>query len=99
MSSAIPKPSKTVSVKLDLEIRARIEHLAESRDRSPHWVMREAIRQYVEQEEKRDAFRQDVIQAWEEFQETSVYATSVDVDRWLASWGTDNELPAPLYHP
>lgn len=98
MSSAMPKSSKTVSVKLDQEIRARIECLAESRHRSSHWVMREAIRQYVEREEKRDAFRQEAIKAWEEFQETGLYATSEEVDAWLAGWGTDNELPAPVCH-
>jgi predicted transcriptional regulator len=90
--------ARPVSVKLDPDTRARIEHLAETRQRSTHWIMCEAISQYVEREEKREAFRQDAIKAWEEYQETGLHATAAEVDAWLASWGTENELSAPLCH-
>jgi hypothetical protein len=46
-----PQPqiaAKTMSVKLDLSTRARVENLAEARQRTAHWVMREAITQYVD---------------------------------------------------
>ena len=90
--------TKTLSVKLDPDIRARVENLAATRHRTAHWVMREAISQYVEREEKSEAFRQDAIKSWEEYQETGLYATAAEVETWLASWGADNELPAPLCH-
>ena len=93
-----PIAAKTVSVKLDSDTRARVENLAEARHRSAHWVMREAISQYVDREEKREAFRQDTIKSWEEYQETGVHATAAEVDTWLASWGSENELPAPACH-
>jgi len=84
------------SIKLDEELKQRVQHLASARRRSAHWIMREAIAQYVEREEKREALRQDTLQAWEEFQATGLHATAEDVEKWLSSWGTDNELPAPL---
>jgi predicted transcriptional regulator len=90
--------AKTVSVKLDPETRARIEHLAQARHRSAHWMMREAIQQYIDREEKRETFRQETFKAWEEYQETGLHVTAEEVDAWLASWGTDNELPAPACH-
>ncbi|PIP42819.1 MAG: CopG family transcriptional regulator [Deltaproteobacteria bacterium CG23_combo_of_CG06-09_8_20_14_all_60_8] len=90
--------AKPVSVKLDPDIRARIESLAEARHRTAHWMMREAISRYVEQEEKREAFRQDTMKAWEEYRETGLHATAGEVDAWLASWGTENELTAPVCH-
>jgi predicted transcriptional regulator len=90
--------TKAVSVKLDPDIRARVENLAQVRHRSAHWVMREAISQYVEREEKRETFRQDAIKAWEEYEATGLHATAAEVDTWLASWGTENELPAPVCH-
>ena len=90
--------AKTFSVKLDNEMRARIEHVAEARHRSSHWVMREAIQQYVDREMKREAFLQDAQKAWEEFRETGLHATADEVETWLSSWGTDNELPAPACH-
>ena len=90
--------AKTVSVKLDSDTRARVENLAEARNRTAHWVMREAISQYVDREEKRETFRQDTIKSWEEYQETGLHATAAEVDTWLASWGSENELPAPVCH-
>jgi predicted transcriptional regulator len=43
----------TTSLKLDSAIKERVHRLAEARRRSPHWIMREAVEQYVEREEKR----------------------------------------------
>lgn len=83
------------SIKLDDELKGRVQSLAEIRQRSAHWIMREAIAQYVDREEKRESFRQDTLDAWEDYQETGLHATAEDVDEWLASWGTDNELPMP----
>jgi mRNA interferase RelE/StbE len=60
------------------------------------WIMCEAIAQYVEREEKREALRQDTLKAWDEFQATGQHATAEEVEKWLASWGTENELPTPL---
>lgn len=87
--------ASATSIKLDDDMKGRVRHLAAARQRSPHWIMREAIAQYVEREEKREAFRQETLAAWQEFQETGLHATAEEVDRWLESWGTDHELPAP----
>jgi len=86
------------SIKLDDELKGRVQHLAETRRRSSHWIMREAIAQYVDREEKREALRQDTLQAWDDFQSTGLHATAEEVDSWLASWGSENELPAPECH-
>lgn len=86
------------SIKLNDELKSRVQHLAGLRRRSAHWIMREAIEQYVEREEKREAFRQDTIEAWEEFQATGLHATAEEVEKWLASWGTEDELPPPVCH-
>lgn len=86
------------SIKLDDDLKGRVQHLADARRRSAHWLMREAIEQYVEREEKREAFRQDTLKAWEDYQATGQHATADEVEKWLASWGTDNEVPAPKCH-
>jgi len=39
--------TSTTSLKLDLEIKDRVQRLAAVRRRSAHWVMREADEQYV----------------------------------------------------
>ena len=87
--------AKPVSVKLDNSLRDRIKSLAEVRHRTTHWVMREAISQYVEREEKREAFRRATLSAWEEYQDTGMHLTGEEVDTWMAKLeaGEDAELP------
>jgi predicted transcriptional regulator len=83
------------SIKLDDELKGRVQNLAAARRRTSHWIMREAIAEYVEREEKREALRQNTLKAWEEFQATGLHTTADDVEKWLSSWGTEDELPAP----
>ena len=86
------------SIKLDDDLKGRVQHLADTRRRSAHWLMREAIEQYVEREERRESFRRDTLKAWEDYQATGLHATADEVEKWQASWGTDNEVPAPTCH-
>ena len=51
------------SVKLDAELKSRLDRLAGERRRSSHWLMREAIRQYVEREEARESFKQEALES------------------------------------
>jgi predicted transcriptional regulator len=86
------------SIKLDDDLKERVQALAQAHRRSSHWIIREAIAQYVEREEKRESFRQDTLKSWEEYQATGLHASAEDVEAWLESWGTDNERPAPPCH-
>ena len=83
------------SVKLDDEMKSRIQSLANARHRSAHWIMREAISDYVEREEKREAFKQDALRAWEAYQENGLHLTLEEANVWLAKLeaGEDVELP------
>ena len=42
-------------------------------------MMHQAIEQYVEREEAREAFRQDTLKAWEEFQETGLHVSGEEM--------------------
>ena len=89
---------RPVAIKIDEDTRNRVKRLAEARHRSSHWMMLEAIRQYVEREEKREAFRQDGMRAWNEYQETGLHVTGDEVIAWLDTWGEENEQAAPVCH-
>ncbi len=95
MNTAAVRP---VAIKLDPDIKERLKRLAEARQHTPHWLMREAIRQCVERKEKREAFRQEAIDAWQEYQETGLHATGDEVMAWLDTWGEENEKAAPVCH-
>jgi len=83
------------SIKLDDDLKERVQHLASARRRTPHWIMREAIAQYIEREEKREAFKQDALRAWEDYQRTGLHLTLDEADAWLERLeaGEDAELP------
>jgi len=95
MTAATVRP---IAVKLDLDIRERMKRLAEARHRSTHWMMREAIGQYVEREEKREAFRQDGIRAWNDYQANGLHATLEESDGWLAQLEAGQDLEPPECH-
>jgi predicted transcriptional regulator len=90
--------NRPVAIKIDEDTRNRVKRLAEARHRSSHWLMLEAIRQYVEREEKREAFRQDGMRAWNEYQETGLHVTGDEVIAWLDTWGEENEQATPICH-
>lgn len=86
------------SIKIDDELKDRIQHLADLRQRSAHWIMREAIAQYVEREEGRESFKQEALASWTAYQETGRHLTGLEVRSWLNTWGTEAETEPPKCH-
>ncbi|MFD1788155.1 CopG family ribbon-helix-helix protein [Sphingomonas floccifaciens] len=83
------------SLKIDDTTKDRIRRLADARERTPHWIMREAIREYLDREEARESFLTDAMTAWEAYRETGRHLSGEDALAWLATWGTPDERPAP----
>jgi predicted transcriptional regulator len=83
------------SLKLDETLKGRVQHLANVRRRSAHWIMREAIQQYVEREEQREAFKRDAMHAWNQYQATGRHVTAEDADAWLAKLGNGEDVDPP----
>ncbi len=90
--------ARPVSIKIDTDMKERLKSLAESRHRTPHWLMREAISQYVEREEKRENFQQDGIQVWEHYQATGLHVTQHEADAWLAKLEAGQDVDPPECH-
>lgn len=95
MVTAVVRP---VAVKLDQDTKDRIKRLAEARHRTSHWMIREAIRQYIEREEKREAYRQDGIRAWNAYQASGLHATMEEADAWLAKLEEGKDAESPECH-
>jgi predicted transcriptional regulator len=95
MTSTTVRP---VAIKIDEDIKARVKRLADARRRTAHWVMREAITQYVEREEKREAFRQDTLKAWEAYRTAGLHATAEEADAWLAQLEQGKDVEPPECH-
>lgn len=83
---------RSVTIKVEENITTRVKRLADARQRTSHWLMREAITQYVDREEKREAFRQDALKAWEDFRENGLHVTADEVDAWMAQLEQGNDV-------
>jgi predicted transcriptional regulator len=90
------KPS--AGLKLDAEIESRLQRLAEARQRSADVLIREAIEQYVEREERRGQLRREALAAWNEYQATGRHVTGDEVDAWLARLEAGEDAEPPLPH-
>jgi predicted transcriptional regulator len=88
----------TTSIKLDSEMKNRLKHLAGLRHRTPHWLMCEAIAQYVEREEKRETIKQDAIRAWENYKANGLHVTHDEADAWLAQLEAGKDAEPPKCH-
>jgi predicted transcriptional regulator len=88
----------TTSLKLDSAMKERVHRLASARRRSAHWVMREAVQQYVEREEKRERLRQDALAAWADYQTTGLHVTAEEADAWLAKLEAGKRAVIPKCH-
>jgi predicted transcriptional regulator len=87
--------SSSTSLKLDAKVKERVQRLASVRRRSPHWLMREAIEEYVEREEKREQFRRDALAAWDHYQTTGLHVNAEDADAWLAKLEAGKNVAPP----
>jgi predicted transcriptional regulator len=89
---------RPVAIKIDEDTKARVKRLADARQRSSHWLMREAITQYLDREEKREAFRRDTLKAWESFRESGLHVTADEADAWMDQLEQGNDVEPPACH-
>jgi predicted transcriptional regulator len=84
------------AIKLDDAIYDRLKALGETRQRSPHWLMKEAIRQFLDREEAAEEIRADTLQRLAQLDGNGKTISHDAVDAWLSSWGTDKETQCPI---
>lgn len=85
------------TLELDPEIKARVDRLAEARQRPTDRLLRDAIQQYVDREERREQFDKDTLAALAEYEATGLHVTQEEMDEWFAriEAGEDVEPPQP----
>lgn len=83
------------AVKLDEETYGRLKALGVARKRTPHWLMKEAIRQFLEREEEAEHIRRDTLERWSRYESTGQTISHEVIEDWLETWGTDKEGKCP----
>ncbi len=88
----------TIAVKIDPMMTERIQRLADARHLSADSLMTTAISQYIEREEKREAFHLDGIKAWNDYQANGLHVTHAEADAWLAKLEAGEDVEPPECH-
>lgn len=87
--------STTIGIKVDDETRERLKALAQAKDRSPHWMIKKALMEFLDREEERELERREDAARWERFVLTG---EAVDHDRvrsWLEALAEGKTMPRP----
>lgn len=74
----------TIGIRLEEDIQARLKALGEQRDRSPHYLMKQAILAYLEQEEAVEAEKALMQARWERFELTGETLSQDEMQAWAA---------------
>ena len=81
--------NSTIGVRLNEDTQHRLEALGKARDRSPHYLMKSAIKRFLEVEEALEAERQLVRSRWQKFELTGETVDHADVKAWAAGLSAD----------
>jgi len=73
----------TMGVKLDEETRERLKQLGVAKQRSVHWLMKEAIARYLTVEEQHERERAEDMARYQEYLETGRHIAQGDMMSWL----------------
>lgn len=85
--------SETVTVRLPVEVKQKLEALSASTNRSKSWLAAQAISAYVEEQAWQIQQIEDAIEIADSDQ--AVWVDGEAVEAWLNSWGTETEQPTP----
>lgn len=85
----------TQGIKLDETTQRRLKDLAAKRQRSPHWLMRTAIEDYLEREEQYEREKGEDAARWEQYQLTGTVVSSEKVEAWLQKLADSEDAPCP----
>ena len=88
----------SLSVSLDTALQEKVQQIVALQHSSFDSVVRQALYEYVEREEKKIAFQQEAMTAWQDFQQDGQHLTDEEVMAWLKTWGTEEETEIPKCH-
>ena len=88
----------SVTIKLDEVDRDRIACLATAKKRTSHYLMKEAILDYVKKEEARQNFVAAAEASFEHYKETGLHISLDEFSIWVDQVQLNPDLPVPACH-
>ena len=74
----------SLAVSLDAALQEKVRQIAELQRSSFNNIVSQALREYIELEEKKIAFQQEAMTAWQSFQQDGLHLTDDEVARAVA---------------
>lgn len=87
--------SVTQGIKLDDDISNRLKTLSRQRNRSAHWLMRNAIERYLAEEERYEREKAEDMAEYEEYMLSGKAIDNETVATWLNDLAQGNKTPWP----
>jgi len=81
----------TVAIRLSEETQDRLKALGERRDRSPHYLMKEAVEKYLSEEEALETELELMQKRWERFELTGETIAHENLKSWAEGLRTTSE--------
>lgn len=85
----------TQGIKLDPETRDRLKALGEKRQRSPHWLMKKAIADFLDREEAVEREKQEDLARWQAYEATGHAIDHATASNWLSSLAAGQPAQRP----
>lgn len=82
------------SIRLNSEIEAPLEKLAQKLDRSKNYIINQAVKEFVARQSMEDARWNDTLIALESVK-SGMTVDEKDVSAWLQTWGSEDEKTPP----
>lgn len=82
------------TIRLQPEVESGLEAMSEKLQRSKNWLVNQAIREFVARQELEQSRWKETLIAMESVASGKV-VSGQEVQAWLETWGTANELPPP----
>jgi predicted transcriptional regulator len=90
--------AKNATVKLTAAEREGIKTIATLRNRTPHYIMKEAIQLYLKRAEYEKEFIQSALDSRAHLQTTGLHLTQDEFSAWVHAIQKDPLLPMPQCH-
>jgi predicted transcriptional regulator len=87
--------TSTQGIKLDPATRERLKELGKLKQRTPHGLMRAAIEQFLEKEERFEREKQEDLQRWQRYQLSGEAVSQENVAGWLSDLAEGKSTPCP----
>ena len=93
-----PTKAMNMTVKLEASERQRLATIAAAKNRSTHFVMKEAIQMYLAREEAEQAEIQRAVRSLEHYNETGLHVTLDEFSAWVKAIAVNPKTLMPTCH-